>query len=275
MHDKVGNLMSILKGMDGIVVALSGGVDSALLLAAAKEAQGDRILAATARSATFTEEELGVARRIAEALGARHKVVETRELDDPRFRANAPDRCYRCKRERYRAFRALAVEEGLAGVVEGSNADDGADFRPGRRAANELGVRAPLAEAGLTKADVRALAREKGLDVWDRPASACLASRIPYGVEITEARLAGIARTEAAIRALGFAQVRVRDHGTTARIEVSPDDIPRFADPALRQKAVAEARKAGFAYVALDLDGYRTGALNEVLGVKERKGETP
>jgi uncharacterized protein len=256
-------LLDELRRLPGAVVAFSGGVDSSVLLAAAHEALGDRVLAVTARSATYTPAEEHAARELAAQLGVRWRVVETDELSDPAFRANPPERCYLCKRELLTRLRAIAAEAGDAAVLEGSNVDDLGDVRPGRRAVQELGVRSPLLEAGLTKAQIRALARRRGLPNWDHPAAACLASRIPYGEPITVERLRRIGAAEQALRARGFVVVRVRDHGALARVEVGADELPRLLDPDLRSAVVADLKAAGYTWVAADLQGYRTGAMNE------------
>jgi uncharacterized protein len=265
-------LVGTLRGVDGAVVAFSGGVDSSLLLLAAREALGDRVLAVTARSPTYPPDEADEARRIAALAGARHRFIDTEEMADPAFRGNPPTRCYACKRELFARLRGIAAEERLEAVLDGSNVDDEGDFRPGRRAAQEQGVRSPLLEAGLTKADVRALARARGLPNWDRPAQACLASRVPYGEELTPERLARVARAEAAVRALGFAVVRVRDHGRVARIEVAPGEVARLLESGVRERVVGALKDAGYTWVAADLEGYRVGAMNEGLGGKGSGG---
>jgi uncharacterized protein len=261
---KRARLESVLRGMGGCVAALSGGVDSTLLLAVSGEILGSSVLAVTARSSTFPEREIDNAVRMAAKLGLRHRIVHSEELDIPGFSENPVDRCYHCKRELFRKLAAVAEEEGLPWVAEGSNLDDRGDYRPGRRALREFNVRSPLEEAGFTKADVRDLSRRLGLPTWDRPAMACLASRFPYGTRITREHLAQVDRAEEALRALGIREVRVRHHGDTARIEVGAADIGRTAS-ILREEVVRRVREAGYAYVALDLEGYRTGAMNEVL----------
>jgi uncharacterized protein len=258
-------LLAALGAMDGALLAYSGGVDSSLLLSVAREALGERVLAITARSATYPEAEGRQAEAIARSLGARHAFLDTRELEQADFRANPPERCYLCKLELFGQLRRLAAQEGLAEVVDGFNLDDHADYRPGHRAARELGVRSPLAEAGLGKAAVRRLARSRGLPNWDAPAAACLASRIPYGVELTPARLQRIERAEAAIRALGFRVVRVRDHGELARVELGPDELGRALAGDVRLALARACRDQGFTFASLDLEGYRTGSLNELL----------
>ncbi|MBN1944653.1 MAG: ATP-dependent sacrificial sulfur transferase LarE [Bradymonadales bacterium] len=258
-------LVSHLVSCGSVLVAFSGGVDSSLVLAAAHDALGDRVLAVTARSVAFPAEERQRAIETARQVGARHLLVDTFELDNPTYRANPPDRCYHCKREIFATLCAVAEKEGLDTVVDGSNADDASDHRPGARAAQELQIRSPLAELSLGKSAIRRLAQSRGLPGWDRPASACLASRIPYGQPITVERLYRMERTEAGLRDLGFRVVRLRDHGDLARIEVGPDQVAQAFDRAIREEMVQLCRQQGFTYVCLDLAGYRTGSLNEVL----------
>jgi len=270
MDEKYQRLLSELRALDGVVVAFSGGVDSTFLLAAASRALGERVLAVTGESASVPERELAEAVELAARIGARHRVVPTRELDDPGYRPNPPDRCYHCKRLLFGQLREVADLEGLAVVVEGSNADDCGDYRPGSLAATEIGVRSPLAEVGLTKQEIRELSRELGLPTWDKPAMACLASRIPYGDEITVERLGRVERAEGALRDLGIRQLRVRDHGDVARIEVPVEELSSLMDSRKRREVVEAVRRAGYRYVALDLEGYRTGAMNESLGAAIR-----
>ncbi len=248
-----------------MAVAFSGGVDSTFLLAAAKEALGDRALAVIGRSATYPEREMNDAVELAEQLGVRYKVVNTCELDNETFRANPHDRCAMCKTELISKVREVADQEGLEHVLEGSNADDVGDYRPGMAASQKLGARMPLQELGFTKAEIRTLSKEMGLPTWDKPAAACLSSRIPYGDEITESKLKRIEQAENAIREMGIVQLRVRDHGPVARIEVDKDAITRLLEPEFRARLVAALKPAGYQYVCLDLEGYRTGAMNEVL----------
>jgi pyridinium-3,5-biscarboxylic acid mononucleotide sulfurtransferase len=265
VEDKYKKLVALLGEMDGALVAFSGGVDSSLLLCAAVEALGDRTVAVTAISSASPPGEENQAGAVARHLGARHIKVQTGEVEDPHYRENSPDRCYYCKGILFGKLKELAAEEGLAGVVEGSNMDDLGDHRPGRKALAEQGVRSPLVEVGLAKSEIRALAKARKLPVWDAPSAACLASRVPYGEEITPERLLRIGKAEAFLRALGFRQLRVRDHGQVARLEMEPKELGRFADEKLREVVVHELTGLGFNYVALDLAGYRTGALNEVL----------
>jgi pyridinium-3,5-biscarboxylic acid mononucleotide sulfurtransferase len=244
-------------------VAFSGGVDSSLVLAAAVRALGTaNVVAYTAVSATYLPEELDVARQLAAGLGVRHVAVETHEFDLPSFTENPRERCYFCKRELVAEMRRVAAEQSCAALVDGANLDDLGDHRPGMKATAEAGVRHPLLDAGIGKAEVRRLAQELGLSTWDAPQQACLASRIPYGEPITPQKLAAVAEAERVLRELGFRQCRVRHHGAVARVEVEPDDLPRAAGEA-RAAIVAGLHAAGFTWVALDLDGFRSGSMNE------------
>ena len=254
-----------LRGIGSAVVAFSSGVDSTFLLRVAHEELGERVVAATIRSHTFPKRELDEAAAFCRAEGVRHAVIESEELDIPGFAENPPDRCYHCKRELFSKLLAFARENALASVLEGSNLDDDGDYRPGRRAIQELGIASPLHEAGLTKAEIRALSREMGLPTSDKPSFACLASRFPYGERITADALQRVERAEQWLLDAGFGltQLRVRSHGDLARIEVPPGDIPRIA--ARATEIAAAFKELGFAYVALDLLGYRTGSMNEVL----------
>lgn len=264
---KLARLREILSGMSGAggaLAAFSGGVDSSLLVAVAHEVMGERLLAATAVSPTTPRGELDHARGLARSLGFRHVEVETREFDTEEFRANTPERCYHCKRVRFGELARLARREGLPFVMDGSNLDDLDDFRPGERAATELGVRRPLREAALTKAEIRRISRELGLPGWARPSSACLASRIPYGEPLARDTLRRVDQAESFLRGLGYERVRVRVHSGVARIEMDPERLAEFAGKHARE-AARRLSELGFAYVALDLAGYRTGSLNEVL----------
>lgn len=264
--DKRTRVEDLLRACGSVLVACSGGVDSVLLAAVAARVLGDRAVAATAVSASLASGELADARAAAVAAGIRHLEVPTTEIDNPAYAANATDRCFHCKDTAYGTFKELASREGLAVIIDGTNADDARDFRPGRRAAREHGVRSPLAEAGMTKPEIRDWARELGLDVWDKPAAACLSSRVPYGSPVTLEKLTRIDRAESALKTLGFRQCRVRDHGTVARIEIEPAMLPKLLET--RETVVAALKRAGFAYVSLDLEGFRSGSLNEVVQAK-------
>jgi len=271
LSGKIEELKRILHQLGGVVVAYSGGMDSTLLLKLCLDTLGNgRVLAVTATSETYPSQEVTAAVRTAELLGARHRLIETAELDVPGFAANPPDRCYHCKRELFSRLTEIAAVEGLPHVVDGTNYDDLSDLRPGRRAARELGVRSPLQEAGLTKSEIRTLSRELGLPTWDKPAFACLASRFPYGTRITKDDLARIDRAESFLRRLGIGQLRVRHHGPIARIEVEPGDIPSLVADEARQRIVAHFRELGYTYVTIDLAGYRMGSMNEVLPGEHR-----
>ena len=262
LDHKVGQLQAMLAGLDKVVVCFSGGVDSAYLLAEAVGVLGGQATALTAVSPSLAPEEGADARRLASEIGARHVLVETFELDDPRYAANPANRCYFCKYEVYGRAVAEARKLGAAQVLDGFNRDDRADWRPGRQAARELGVRSPLDEIGFTKADIREAARRLDLPVWDKPALACLSSRFPYGTAVTPARLTQVAACERVLRGHGFRVCRVRYFGQQARIEVAPEEVARLRDPALLADVIARFRTAGFDDVEIDPDGYRQGALN-------------
>src|SRR5579863_6870141 len=258
-------LQKQLAEFPSVIIALSGGADSAYLAWAAHRAIGERALSVTALSPSYSAHDRSVVEDFVRQLGVRHEFIETHEMENPKYRANAADRCYFCKDELFNVLDVMAEERGFAAVAYGVNADDTLDFRPGHRAATEHRVLAPLLDAGLHKAEIRALSLRAGLPTWDRPASACLASRLPYGTEVTSERLALVERGEAALRELGFRQFRVRLHDEMARIEVSPEEMPRAFSMQMSAEIVARFKAAGFKYVALDLQGYRQGSLNEGL----------
>jgi len=261
--ERLDHLRALLRDLGDVVVAYSGGVDSSLLLCVAHEALGERALGVIGRSDSYAARELELARAQAASFGARLEVVTTGELADPAFRANPADRCYHCKNELYRQLDVVARRTGAV-VVDGTIVDDLADWRPGRRAAGEHGVRSPLAELGFAKADVRAAAAHLGLASAGKPASPCLASRIPYGTEITRESLAMVEQAEAQLRSLGFGELRVRHHGDTARIEVPLADLARLAEPGVRGRVVKGLKALGYRYITLDLEGFRSGSLNVV-----------
>jgi len=256
-------LLSRLSEIPSILIALSGGADSAYLAWAAQRALGNRALSLTALSPSFSAYDRAQVRDFVKALRVRHEFFDTHELENPAYRANAADRCYFCKDELFSVLDGIARDRGFAAVAYGVNADDTLDFRPGHRAATEHQVLAPLLDAGLHKAEIRSLSHRAGLPTWDRPASACLASRLPYGTQVTPERLALVERGEAALRELGFRQFRVRLHDQLARVEIAPDEMPRALSSEVAAAIASRLKAAGFAYVTLDLEGYRQGSLNE------------
>ncbi|MBI5885452.1 MAG: ATP-dependent sacrificial sulfur transferase LarE [Deltaproteobacteria bacterium] len=262
-YEKYAALKTAIAGMRTVLVAFSGGVDSTFLLKTAVDVLGKNAAAMTATSPTYPEREFKEACSLATLIHARHIVVESNELEIPNFADNSEKRCYFCKSELFRIACEKAASMGFANVVDGSNADDLQDYRPGKTAATELGVRSPLQEARLTKDEIRLLSRDLGLPTWDKPSFACLSSRFPYGTAITQDRLDKVSRAEELLRSLGFTQFRVRYHNETARIEVDPGALARFLDEGLRKEIVEGFKEIGFVYVTLDLQGYRTGSMNE------------
>ena len=266
LQEKYQQLQTIFREMDRTLIAYSGGVDSALIAKVAQDVLGDRALAITAISPSLLPEELVEAEEQAESMGIAHEIVETQEMENPNYTSNPINRCYFCKSELHDTLKPLALERGYPYVVDGVNADDLRDYRPGIQAAKERGVRSPLAEVGFSKLEVRELSKQLGLAWWDKPAQPCLSSRFPYGEEITLSKLQRVGRAEIYLRKLGYRNLRVRSEGETARIELPPEKIQEFVVNTKLSEVVKAFQNYGFSYVTLDLEGYRSGKLNQVLG---------
>jgi pyridinium-3,5-biscarboxylic acid mononucleotide sulfurtransferase len=263
LADKESQLRRRLAELGSVVVAFSGGTDSAYLACVATDVLGDRALSVTADSPSYPSRHRALAVRLASEFRLRHEFIATAEMDNPAYRANEPDRCFYCKQELFTDLTRLARDRGCAAVLDGANADDRGDYRPGRQAARQLGVLSPLDEAGLTKPEIRELSRLAGLPTWDEPASACLSSRIPYHSEVTPEKLRTIEQAEGVLFGLGFRICRVRHHDELARVELGPAELARALDPDVRETIVRELKALGYRYVTLDLQGYRMGSLNE------------
>jgi uncharacterized protein len=262
---KLARLQGIVRSLGSVLVAYSGGVDSTFLLKVAVDTLHENALAVLAESPTLPAHDRADALAMIERLGARSMVIAGNEMSNASFVRNDRKRCYWCKHELFKSLKEIALREGLQQVIEGSNSDDTSDYRPGIAAARELGIRSPLMEAGLSKDDIRLLSRQLGLPTWDKPSSACLSSRIPYGTAIEETALQRIDAAEDMLRGLGFAQVRVRHHGDVARIEVSDDAMARLLEKPLREKIAARLRELGYVYTTIDAEGYRTGSMNKTI----------
>jgi uncharacterized protein len=268
LQSKSAALTRVLENLPALIVAYSGGVDSAYLAWASTQVLGPRALCITADSSSYPERHREMAIRIARQFGLKHEVIRTDEMSRPEYRANPANRCYFCKHELYTQLTAIGRDRGIAVIADGSNADDRGDYRPGRQAAREFGVRSPLDEVGLTKNEIRELSREAGLPTWDEPASACLSSRIPYFSEVTDEKLRMIERAEDVLRGLGFRVCRVRHHDTIARLEIGRDEMSRALEPDIAEAIDRELRAIGYQHVTLDLRGYRLGSLNDALRLR-------
>jgi pyridinium-3,5-biscarboxylic acid mononucleotide sulfurtransferase len=270
-EEKLADLKSIVKEMGSLLVAYSGGVDSTFLAHTANQVLGEKSLAVFGHSAVCPPADLEEAGLLAQKLGLRFQAIETDEMDDPQFVSNTPERCYYCKQGLFKKLKKMAESRGLAWIADGSNTNDLRDYRPGRKACEEAGVRSPLLEAGLGKDEIRYLSHQAGLTTWDKPASPCLASRIPYGTAVTAGILKKIAGGESVLRNLGFKQVRLRHHGDIARIEIEEKEMPLLFDDETRREIIEKLKALGYLYVTLDLSGYRTGSLNAAISAANRQ----
>jgi uncharacterized protein len=271
LQTKYDRLIGIIRELESVLVAFSGGVDSTFLARAAKDAVREHALLVTADSETYPEAELAEAKRLAELLGMRHIVVQTRELDNPDYAKNPPNRCFFCKEELFTRLEPVAEAERVAHLIYGANMDDLGDHRPGMQAARQMGVKAPLIDAGLTKGEIRELSRALALPTWDKPSFACLSSRFPYGDPITAEKLRQVDAAEAFLRSLGFRQFRVRHHDTLARLEIPLEEIPRLWEDGRHEKIATRLRELGYLYVAVDLQGFRSGSMNEMLRLIKKR----
>lgn len=265
LSTKLANLQNILSEMNKVIIAFSGGVDSTFLLKVAADQLGDNAIAVTATSETYPKEELEEAKLLAKTINANHIIIATEELSDERFLNNPPERCFYCKSELFTKLKEIAAQNATSFIIDGANMDDSKDFRPGHKAGKELGVRSPLKEAELTKDEIRQLSKELGLPTWDKPAFACLSSRFPYGHRITTDKLNQVHKAETFLRSKGFKTLRVRHHHDIARIEIQQPELSLFCQEPLRSEIVSFLKEIGFTYITLDLEGFRSGSMNEVL----------